>query len=220
MQSRGITSGKAMTAKRDEPFAVALENLRGRLRRGDFGYERRLAATEIAEQLRLSPTPVREALARLAGEGLLEDRRGQGFFVPRPGAVDVADLYRLNQAHLLIALEPRAVSGAPLPPAPEEGEPPTDPLAAVDALFDGWVRAAGSWTLLQAHRRVQARLGPVRRREQLVFADLEGEAEALSAGAGDPPRAISAVRLFHRRRIRIADRLAGLLETRPGPAQL
>lgn len=209
-----------MTSKQGEPFLEALGHLRTRLARGEFGYERRLAATEVAGQLRLSPTPVREALARLAGEGLLEDRRGQGYFVPRPGAADVADLYRLNQAHLLIALEPRgpgARAGAVETAAEAPGD---DPVGTVDRLFEGWVRARGSWTLLAAHRRVQARLGPVRGRERLVIGDLEAEAAALLAMAADPERAGAGVRAFHRRRIRVADRLAGLLETRPGEVQL
>lgn len=199
--------------KRPEPFAVALQSLRERLRQGDFGYDRRLAAGEIAAELALSPTPVREALARLAGEGLVEDRRGQGYFVPRPGAGDVADLYRLSLAHVLIALEPRGLRIAP----PEAGGEPAgaDPLEVADRVFERAVTAAGSWTLLQAHRRVQARLAPIRRHEPLLLPDLAAEAQGLVETSGRAALA-AAARAFHRRRIRISDRLAGLLESRPG----
>lgn len=211
-----------MTAKRAEPFLVALGALRERLRQGAFDYERRLAATEIAQQLALSATPVREALARLAGEGLVEERRGQGYFVRRPGAVDVADLYRISQAHLLIGLEPRGLQpqavGADFgPDAVAEGGPPEAAVAQVERLFEAWLEAAGGWDLLDAHRRVAGRLGPVRRQEPRLIPDLAAEAAALAqvAAGGDRASLLAAVRAFHRRRIRLADRLAGLLERRP-----
>ncbi|WP_334165384.1 GntR family transcriptional regulator [Phenylobacterium sp.] len=212
-----------MTAKRAEPFLVALGALRERLRQGAFDYERRLAATEIAEQLALSATPVREALARLAGEGLVEERRGQGYFVRRPGAVDVADLYRISQAYLLIALEPRGLQPETGRAGPEPDGAEASPEAAVarvEALFEAWLAAAGGWDLLDAHRRLAGRLGPVRRQEPRLIGDLAAEAAALARlGAGaDRPALLAAVRAFHRRRIRLADRLAGLLERRPQAA--
>ena len=213
----GLLDMDSQVTKRAEPFAVALQTLRDGLRQGAFGYDRRLAAAEIAGQLALSPTPVREALARLAGEGLVEERRGQGYFVPRPGATDVADLYRLSLAHVLIALEPR---GPRIPaPAAQTADPgeAEGPIALADRLVERVVAEAGSWTLLQSHGRVQARLAPVRRHEPLLIADLEAEARALWAVAGaEPARLSAAVRAFHRRRIRLAARLAGLLESRPG----
>ena len=90
---------------RPEPFLVALAALRARLRAGLAAPGSRIAVTETADALRLSATPVREALARLAGEGLLEDRRGQGYFVRTLAAPDIADLYRMHLAHLLIGLD-------------------------------------------------------------------------------------------------------------------
>jgi hypothetical protein len=214
-----------MNPKRAEPFLVALHTLRERLRQGDFGDERRLAATEIAGQLSLSPTPVREALARLAGEGLLEDRRGQGYFVRRPSATDVADLYRLSLAHLAIALEPRGLQPPQEPEAHREGRAaesgPLAPVVRVERLFDAWVADAGGWALLEAHQRVQGRLGPVRRREPLLIPDMAEVADVLAelTRPADRPRRLAVVRAFHRRRIRLADRLAGLLESRPpGPS--
>lgn len=211
-----------MTAKRAEPFLVALGALRERLRQGAFDYERRLAATEIAQQLALSATPVREALARLAGEGLVEERRGQGYFVRRPGAVDVADLYRMSQAQLLIALEPRGLQRRA--PAPEaaldaaaDGVDPGTAVARVERLFEAWLEEAGGWDLLDAHQRLAGRLGPVRRQEPRLIPDLPAEAAALAGLAAGTDRGalLAAVRAFHRRRIRLADRLAGLLERRP-----
>ena len=70
-----------MTRKRADSFKIALDTLREELRAGVHSAGSRLTANDIAERLSLSQTPVREALSRLAGEGLLLDRRGQGLFV-------------------------------------------------------------------------------------------------------------------------------------------
>jgi len=198
-----------MTPKRAEPFHTALSTLRWRLREGAYGPGARLAATEIAEDLRLSPTPVREALSRLAGEGLVEDRRGQGVFVRRLTAADLACLQRLHHALLRIALDhPRRTI------EPDPGGPPAGPVEATEHLFARWVAAAGSRALAHTHRKVQDQLGPARRLEPAVFGDLEAEAHGLVAAAGDRSLLQSRVRAFHLRRVRACDQLADLLETR------
>ena len=95
-----------MVPERLEPFRQALVDLRRRLRDGALEPGARVTAKEVAEGLKLSHTPVREALSRLAGEGLLEERRGDGFFVPELSAADIAVLYRMSEQHLLLdALE-------------------------------------------------------------------------------------------------------------------
>lgn len=193
-----------MGERRPEPFALAVGALRERLLRGHYRPEDRLAATELAGELRLSATPVREALCRLAGEGLLEDRRGLGFFVRRLGRRDIAALYRLSLAHLLIALDAVGAGEA-------EVMAVGSPVALTEQLFATWVAAAGAGALVQSFGRLQAQLGPVRRYEGLVLEDLEGEAEALRQ-LSDPRARPPMLRRFHARRVRVADRLADLLE--------
>ena len=204
-----------MARGRDEPFQLALRRLRQDLRDGVYPPGARLAATEISEGLGLSATPVREALSRLAGEGLLEDRRGQGFFLRVLNGVDVADLYRLSQAQLAVAHDPRRrPSGlgldAPLPAAGEE----RDPVGEVERLFAVWIAEAGGRALALVHRGLQAQLGPVRRIEHLVFRDLAEEAARLAELAAPDRRAERprALRRFHGRRIAAAERLATLLQ--------
>lgn len=205
-----------MAEPQAEPFHVALSALRDRLQSGALPPGGRATAVDLADEMGLSTTPVREALSRLAGEGLLEDRRGQGYFVRLPGAVDIADLHRMSLAHLLIALEPRrslrlAPAALPPPVEPDAGAP-LDPVAAVEALFRDWVGATGSRPLVAGFRVVQIQLGPIRRLEPHVFGDLEGEARALLAN-GEASRAdrLAALRQFHAVRIREADRLAAAL---------
>ena len=53
----------------------------------------RLRPDDLAAAMGLSPTPVKHALARLAGEGLVEHRAGLGPFVAEPTIADILELY-------------------------------------------------------------------------------------------------------------------------------
>lgn len=209
-----------MSSHRPEPFHRALSALTSWLTEGRFAPGSRLAAVDLAGTLALSATPVREAMSRLAGEGLLEERRGQGFFVPQVAPDDIADLYRLSLACLLIAIDP-AAPGAGLDADRLSAD--LEPVARTEALFARAVTAGGSRVLRSAHAHGQRRLGPVRRLERKIFDDLEAEASALAAAAAvGGPGFVEVVRQFHLRRIREADRLWRLLDRQapaaaPGP---
>jgi hypothetical protein len=205
-----------------EPFRLALLALRERLRAGRYASGARIRATTLAEELRLSPTPVREALARLAGEGLVEDRRRIGYFVPVLSGRDVADLYGLSLAHLELALWPGRTARPP--PAGRSVGPGADPVAAVEQLFLGLVLEAGGRALAASYRPLAAKLGAVRRAEPLVFADLAEEAAGLDAVARNaavagPKGLRAAVADFHARRQAEAERLASLVEPPAGAGE-
>jgi DNA-binding transcriptional regulator YhcF (GntR family) len=205
-----------MATDRAEPFQVALASLRDRLREGRLAPGERISPAAIAADLELSQTPLREALSRLAGEGLLEDRRGRGFFVRSLAAVDIADLYRISAAHLAIVHDPhrRAIRRSALAQSTAVVVKTTDPVREVERLFAQWIVEEGSWALVAAHDAIQIQLGPVRRVEHGVFDDLAAEARELEVlGLQDPGGAWGmAVRRFHSRRIAVADRLAALLQ--------
>lgn len=65
-----------------------------------------LQEASLAGQLGVSRTPVREALGRLASEGLL-DTRGRSFVVPALTETDIDDIYELR-----LLLEPEALRQA------------------------------------------------------------------------------------------------------------
>ncbi len=204
-----------MAAARAEPFQVALASLRERIHEGAYRPGARIAATDLADELRLSTTPVREALSRLAGEGLLEDRRGQGYFVRLPNALDIADLYRLSLAHLLIAQEPHRPLRRALSAAAPENPPDQNAIRRVDRLMLLWVAESGSRALISAFRLVQVQLGIVRRLEPELIADIEEEADQLDTLVdADRTARLASLRHFHGRRMRLAEPLAALL-TRP-----
>ncbi|MEV6377942.1 GntR family transcriptional regulator [Streptomyces sp. NPDC051773] len=73
---------------------------------GDFGPRERLAEMRLATRFGVSRTPVREALARLLTDGLIERGDG-GLFVTIPNLAQLKDLYELR-----VTLELRGVARA------------------------------------------------------------------------------------------------------------
>lgn len=147
--------------ERDQ-FAAAHTALAAYAAAGRFGWGHPLVATSLAIELRLSPTPVREALAHLAGEGVIERRPGRGYFARRPTASDIIDLYALHREYLRWS-----VSG-PLQRPPTASEPSADPALRVEAVFDRLAEGGGNSAVLDAYRRISVRLRPIRRIEVLL----------------------------------------------------
>jgi len=200
-----------MAPERLEPFRQALVDLRRRIRDGALGPGARVTAKEVAEDLRLSPTPVREALSRLAGEGLLEERRGDGFFIPELSAADIAVLYRLSEQLLLMSQG--AARATHRDPRVLESLQVDDPITSVERLFIAWVAESSSRVILDSYRTTMIRLAPVRRVERHLLDDLAQEAQSLHE-LGDPAsrrQRPPAIQAFHKRRVALAERLARLL---------
>ena len=96
------------TPLRDQVYDAVLT----RIYRGDLPPARRVRDTDLAAQLGVSRTPVREALLRLAREGVLEADMGRGFSV-RP--LDATEMRETGA--MLSALEGLALQLSPeLPP--------------------------------------------------------------------------------------------------------
>lgn len=81
---------------RDEVYRQLLEQIS----RGNYSPGSRMRDTEIASRLGVSRTPVREALLRLAREGVIEADMGRGF---RIGGLDEAEMREAGA--ILSALE-------------------------------------------------------------------------------------------------------------------
>ena len=79
--------------------ASAYEHLRRLATHGRLRPDRRLSPTDLANELRISVTPVRDALARLAAEGFIRGKDGRGYFTKTYTIQEQCDLY-----HLLLTL--------------------------------------------------------------------------------------------------------------------
>lgn len=146
-----------------DPYGDALGAVRRFADAGRFVPGEPIVVTELAAEVGLSATPVREALACLAGEGLIERQRGRGYFYPALTAADVIDLFELQLAflHAALTLHPRGLASL------RKAIAPLDPQDGAQALFGAIVAQSGNSALLTAHQRVSHRLGAVLRAERI-----------------------------------------------------
>ena len=199
-------------ARNRDPFTQALSSLRERIHSGILAGGSPVIVQDEAERLRLSTTPVREALARLSGEGLVERAPSGGYVAVRLDATAARDRYTMQAHYVRIALElnHRALGPLRLPaPGFEAGRP----AAAVDQLFAIIVRSAGNQVLWEAYRKVSGQLDLLRRLESHLFDDLSEEAAGLYAAWSEEPAPgfEAAATRYHDRRIGASGALAALV---------
>lgn len=151
----------------------AYRELRGRILRGQLPGGTRLRPEELAAELAISPTPVKEALVRLEADGLAVVSARKGVAVRK---LEVRDLQDIYDARLLIELDAfdrlfarRAIDAALLDrlrTALEQHEAyarreTLDDLATAlgfDRAFHGAiVEAAGNALLAEWHQRILSR---------------------------------------------------------------
>lgn len=165
------------TSRREQVYA----DLSRRLMLGEFGLQTRLGEERLATELGVSRTPVREALIRLAADGLLV-RRDSGYYPVLPDLSQLSDLYELrvtielrglaramesdSVVHDAALLEPLLQAWRSLradPPAPDPQ------FVLLDEDFHVTLsRASGNPALAQALEAVNARIRPVRRYDFLT----------------------------------------------------
>ncbi len=140
-----------------DPYNMALTSISAIAGEGRFAAGMPLVVTTLARELGLSPTPVREALARLAGEGVIDHWPGRGYFAPGLAATDILELYDYHQRLVLWAIDaPAADAGQTMDRA---GSSVVDRLERV---FAGAAGRSGNRVLIRAQRLASARLRPVR----------------------------------------------------------
>lgn len=192
-----LTITEAVMTRNHDPFIHALSSLRDRVVGGQFRPGQPIVILEEAKRLDISPTPVREALAWLSGEGLVQRAASGGYFAPPLTAAVIRDRYRFRLMCLMSALklDPTLSVGAgvqsPLPTAP---------------VFDRIVERSGSPTLTDAYRRVASLLSVLEPAELRLIPDLASETQALDRlhAAPGAPGLIEALIAFHQRRVELA----------------
>lgn len=197
-----------------DAFGAALSAIRERLRGGRYPPSHQLLIGDLASGLRLSSTPIREALARLAGEGLIEDRRGNGYFARRLDVAEILELYAMHEVLVTAALRRGRDVGVPAGPSMRVDAPidiRDDPAAVVEveAIFDPVVRRTGDRVLGDSYAAVRDRLVPVRRAEPLFLPAIEPDLAALAAAIGsNSPDAEARLADYHHQRRSLAQGLA------------
>ena len=173
--------------------------LKQEIMNGHFRPGARLDPAVLAADLASSTTPVREALSRLVGAGLVESRTGGGFHMPSLDEPRLKDMYRWSRELLGLAL--RAWPREDAPGAAAAPRPAAEGQIAQRAA--GLFAAIGRRSLNCEHGRAIRRLGDrlhaVRTIEPLVVSGTLEELEQLEA----------AVRAGNRNALRGGDRRQG-----------
>jgi DNA-binding GntR family transcriptional regulator len=116
----------------------AFASLHGAILNGELMPGQRLLIEELAEQLEMSPMPIREALRRLDAVGLVEQVPHRGARVAELSVEDLAEVYEAR-----LALEPLAVRHAAAQFTDEDAQDASESLARhVEAYRAGDVAAA------------------------------------------------------------------------------
>ena len=180
----------------------------------------RIEAVQLAQRHMASITPVRAALHRLVGEGLVDARAGDGFYAPLVTEAGLRDLYAWNGQIILLACQ---LPGhrAHLPPAGAavagfDPDPLQDIPTATAAVFAAVGARSGNEYCGQAIGQLNDRLHLARRLESEVLDDLTAELGLLTdqLKEGQPGEVRHALTLYHRPRIRISAQLVGLMHRR------
>lgn len=190
-----------MTRRRD-PFTQALASLKTHAEQGVFIPGQPVVIVEEARRLRLSTTPVREALAWLCGFGLIERAPTGGYLAPRLDPAIVRD--RLSfRLHCLLASLVHGEDSHDFGPDPEGHDTMAGRLSDHMRLA---VKRTGNAALVEAYQRVSSQLEQLSGAEQRLFPDLEAEAERLVRlfERRDDQDLSQAITEFHQRRMKAA----------------
>jgi DNA-binding GntR family transcriptional regulator len=122
--------------------------VRERVVRGELAPGAAVRDWELAAELDASRTPVREALVRLAAEGLLETRAGRGFRVPPLSRREIEEVHGLIEV-----FEPLALGLAPPATSSQQGE-----LERLTVRLESGARTPLEWNALDTgwHRALIA----------------------------------------------------------------
>lgn len=197
--------------------ALLYGQVRRSLQSGRYVPGQRIDPATLALEFHTSATPVRFALYRLVGEGLLEDHARGGLHVPLPTEVALRDHYDWMQRMLLMACDmgfaQRILASAR---HVELSSPEDDIVKLTWQLFDAIARATGHGSLHQAVKRANDRLAPIRRaKQELLERPFEELSEINRHWQARDMRALKAtLRDYHERRKELVPCIVALLNTR------
>lgn len=147
------------------------KQVRRALQSGRYLPGQRIDPAALASEFRTSPTPVRFALYRLVGEGLVVDCARSGLYVPLPTEVAMRDLYDWMERLLLMACDLAPASQPAGVPAREPATGEDDVVKLTWKLFDHMAAATRHQSLHRAVKQSNDKLAPVRRAKQGLLED-------------------------------------------------
>ncbi|WP_027485606.1 GntR family transcriptional regulator [Rhodanobacter sp. OR87] len=197
----------------DSKSALVYGRVRRALQAGRYTPGQRIDPAKLASEFKTSPTPVRFALYRLVGEGMVTDHARNGLHVPLLNEVALRNLYDWMERLLLMACD---IGESPAIQKTEKLE-----LAAADGdlvkltwqLFDAIARATAHGSLHHAVKQANDRLAPIRRAKQGLLKNRFEELSELNRHweTRDIQALRSALRDYHERRKQLVPCIVALL---------
>ena len=178
------------------------------LMEGEWSPDERLEAQRLADDFGVSMTPVRDSLNRLAGEGLVILRPGEGYRVPRLSEKNVRDMFALSDIVLAAALTD-CPNDMPGQNEDMRGGTYADRIAA---LFHQIALAFGNERLLEVVDGLSVRLHVLRLIEPSVIESANSELARLESKWNRRDHGLGqALADYHRCRIELAETLVARL---------
>jgi hypothetical protein len=196
--------------------AFVYGEVRRALQSGRYVPGQRIDPSRLAQEFHTSPTPVRLALYRLVGEGLIADHARSGLHVPLLTEVALRDLYDWMERLLLMACDIGVVPTLRPIAEPEIVSADDDVVKLTWQLFDAIARATTHWSLHHAVKRANDRLAPIRRAKKELIEHADEELSQLDRHwrMRDIPRLKSALRDYHERRKQLVPTIVAALSSR------
>jgi DNA-binding GntR family transcriptional regulator len=190
--------------------------VRRALQSGRYAPGQRIDPATLAAEFDTSPTPVRFALYRLVGEGLVADHARSGLHVPLLTEVAMRDLYDWMERLLLMACDIGVAPTARASRKLELASADDDVVKLTWQLFDAIARATSHGSLQRAVKQANDRLAPIRRAKQGWFEHAYEELSELNRHwqTRDIPALKSALRDYHERRKQLVPRIVAALNER------
>lgn len=196
--------------------AFVYGQVRRALQAGRYAPGQRIDPARLAEEFNTSPTPVRFALYRLVGEGLVADHARNGLHVPLLTEVALRDLYDWMKRLLLMACDIGVAEPDMVSAKLELASADDDLVKLTWQLFDAIAGASDHWSLHHAVRQANDRLTPVRRAKLGLIQDAYEELAELIGHwqIRNIPALRSALSSYHERRKQIVPRIVAMLGER------
>lgn len=200
---------------------IVYRQVKRAMRSGRYAPGERIDPSRLAGEFKTSPTPVRFALYRLVGEGLIVDHARDGLHVPLPNEVVLRNLYDWMERLLLMACdigeEPRLRKSK----AQELATVDSDTVKLTWQLFDAIARSTDHTALHRAVKQTNDQLAPIRRAKQSLLDQAHEEFSLLHQHwlARDIPALKSALHDYHERRRQLVPCIVALLSDRNGHAR-
>jgi len=196
--------------------AFVYGQVRRALQSGRYAPGQRIDPAGLAAEFKTSPTPVRLALYRLVGEGLVADHARSGLHVPLFTEVAMRDLYDWMERLLLMACDIGVAPTFRKNGKLELASADDDLVKLTWQLFDALARATAHWSLHHAVKQANDRLAPIRRAKQGLLEHAYEELSQLNRHwqARDIPALKSALRDYHERRKQLVPSIVASLSDR------